>query len=146
VNDPVVKGTYSARSGDGGGSTEISLRPVADQPGVYRGEFIAPAPGSYKFGVESDPDTRVDFNVTAPRFELGDTAMNEPLLREMAAISGGEFFREETLFQLPDQIRAKTERVRSPMEVELWASPLYFLLLLGVVTTEWVLRKLSHLK
>ncbi|NDB77734.1 MAG: hypothetical protein EB141_19170 [Verrucomicrobia bacterium] len=64
----------------------------------------------------------------------------------MASISGGEFFREETLFQLPDHIRAKTERVRSPMEVELWASPLYFLLLLGVVTTEWVLRKLSHLK
>ena len=146
VNDPVVKGSYSARSGDGGGSTEISLRPVADQPGVYRGEFIAPAPGSYKFGVESDPDTRVDFNVTAPRFELGDTAMNESLLREMATISGGEFFREETLFELPDKIRAKTERVRSPLEVELWASPLYFLLLLGVVTTEWVLRKLSHLK
>ena len=146
VNDPVVKGTYTIRTGDGGGPTEISLRPVTDQPGVYRGEFIAPAAGNYKFGVESDADTRVDFNVTTPRFELGDTAMNEPLLREMASISGGAFFREETLFQLPDSIRAKTERVRSPMEVELWASPLYFLLLLGVVTTEWVLRKLSHLK
>lgn len=146
VSDPVVKGIYTIRTGDGGGPTEVSLRPVADQPGVYRGEFIAPAAGSYKFGVESDSDTRVDFNVTAPRFELGDTAMNESLLREMATISGGEFFREETLFELPDKIRAKTERVRSPLEVELWASPLYFLLLLGVVTTEWVLRKLSHLK
>ncbi len=146
VNDAVVKGSYSVRTGDGGGATEVSLRPVADQPGVYRGEFIAPAAGNYKFGIESDPDTRVDFNVTAPQFELGDTAMNEPLLRELATISGGEFFREETLFQLPDKILAKTERVRSPLEVELWASPLYFLLLLGVVTTEWVLRKLSHLK
>jgi hypothetical protein len=146
VQEPVVKGSYTLRTGDGGGATEISLRPVPDQPGVYRGEFIAPAAGNYKLGVESDADTRVDFNVTAPRFELGDTAMNEALLREMAGLSGGEFFREETLFQLPDKIRAKTERVRSPLEVELWASPLYFLLLLGVVSTEWVLRKLSHLK
>lgn len=146
VQEAVVKGSYTLRTGDGGGATEISLRPVPDQPGVYRGEFIAPAAGNYKLGVESDADTRVDFNVTAPRFELGDTAMNEPILREMAGLSGGEFFREETLFQLPDKIRAKTERVRSPLEVELWASPLYFLLLLGVVSTEWVLRKLSHLK
>jgi hypothetical protein len=30
--------------------------------------------------------------------------------------------------------------------VELWSSPLFFLLLLGVVTAEWVLRKMSHLK
>jgi len=86
------------------------------------------------------------FNVSDARFELGDTAMNESLLREMAEISGGEFFREENLFGLPDRIAQRTEKVRSPMEVELWSSPLYFLLMLVLVTTEWVLRKLSHLK
>ena len=71
---------------------------------------------------------------------------SESLLRDMASRSGGAFFREEDLYKLPDTISAKTERVRSPLEVELWSSPLYFLLLLGVVTAEWVLRKLSHLK
>ena len=78
--------------------------------------------------------------------EFGETAMNEPLLRELAAGTGGQFFREEDLVKLPDAISAKTERVKSPMEVELWASPLYFLLMLGVVTAEWVLRKMSQLK
>ena len=68
------------------------------------------------------------------------------MLKEIAATTGGAFFREEDLFKLPDTIRQKTERVRSPLEVELWSSPLYFLLLLGVVTAEWVLRKMSHLK
>ena len=63
-----------------------------------------------------------------------------------AAGAGGQFYREEDLYKLPDAIRAKTERVRSPMEVELWASPLYFILMLLVVSAEWVLRKLSHLK
>jgi len=47
---------------------------------------------------------------------------------------------------LPQTISQKTERVRSPLEVELWASPLYFILLLMVVTGEWVLRKISYLK
>jgi len=47
---------------------------------------------------------------------------------------------------LPDTIAAKTERVKSPLEVELWSSPLYFILMLLVLTGEWVLRKMSHLK
>ena len=67
-------------------------------------------------------------------------------LKELAATTGGHYFREEDLHKLPELISAKTERVRSPMEVEMWASPLYFLLMLGVVSAEWVLRKLSHLK
>ena len=34
----------------------------------------------------------------------------------------------------------------SDIEVELWSSPLYFLLMLLIVTAEWILRKLSQLK
>jgi hypothetical protein len=80
------------------------------------------------------------------RVELGETAMNEPLLRELATTTAGAFFREEDLYKLPDTINLKTEHVRSPLEVELWASPLYFLIMLLVVATEWVLRKMSYLK
>jgi hypothetical protein len=145
LKDPAVKGRFGLRNG-AGLRPEVTLRPVPEQPGLYRGEFIAPAAGAYSFWVESDSGTLLDFNVTEPKFELGETAMNEPLLREMAATTGGAFFREEDLHQLPATISAKTERVRSPLEVELWSSPLFFLLMLGVVTSEWVLRKLSHLK
>jgi len=73
-------------------------------------------------------------------------AINEPLLKDLAASTGGHYFREENLNQLPDTISSKTERVQSPLEVELWASPLYFILMLMVITAEWVLRKMSHLK
>ena len=107
---------------------------------------VAPGAGAYSFWVESDPATLLDFGVTEPKFEFGETAMNEGLLRELAATTGGQFFREEDLHKLPELISAKTERVQSPMEVELWASPLYFILMLCVVTVEWVVRKLSHLK
>jgi len=145
VQEPAVKGLYGLRDASGG-KAEVTLRPVPEQPGLYRGEFVAGVPGPYQFFVEQDLNTPLDYNVTEPKFELGETAMNETLLRDLASMTGGAFFREEDLHKLPDTIRAKTERVRSPMEVPLWSSPLYFLLLLGVATVEWVLRKMSHLK
>lgn len=145
VDEPSVRGSFGLKNGQGP-RTELTLRPVPDQPGMYRGEFIATGVGAFGFSVENDPQTILDFNVAEPQFEFGETAMNEPMLKQLASMTGGQFFREENLYQLPDAIRAKTERVQSPLEVELWASPLYFLLLLGIVTAEWVLRKLSHLK
>ena len=144
VQDRVVKAFYQAR-----GDTlrlPVELRPVPDQPGLYRGNFGAPASGQYEFGVEMDAANLTPFLVTVASTEFGDTAMNENLLRELAAITGGGFYREENLHQLPDRVAARTERVLSPFEVELWSSPLYFILILLVVTVEWVLRKLSYLK
>ena len=84
--------------------------------------------------------------MAAPLFEAGETAMNETLLRELSNASGGAFLREEDLFRLPQLIGQKAERVRSTLEVEIWSSPLYFLILLSLLTTEWLLRKRSHLK
>ncbi len=145
VQEPAVQGFYGMKDGRSVKS-EVTLRPIPEQPGLYRAEFVAPAPGNYQFFIQQDLNTPLDFNVVEPQFELGETAMNEALLREMAATSGGAFFREEDLHKLPDTISAKTERVHSPLEVEVWSSPLYFLLLLGVVTIEWLLRKQSQLK
>jgi hypothetical protein len=145
IQEPSVKGLYTIK-GAQGTPAEVTLRGVPEQPGLYHGEFIVALPGAYQFLVEPDPNTALEFSVTEPKFEFGDTAMNETLLRELAATTGGTFFREEDLYKLPDTIRLKTERVRSPLEVELWSSPLYFLLLLSVVTVEWVLRKWSYLK
>jgi len=145
IQDQSVKGLVGLKSAQET-KTEVTLRAIPEQPGLFRGEFIAAGPGAYQFLVEQDLDTVLEFSVTEPRFEFGDTAMNESMLRELAATTGGAFFREEDLHKLPDTIRLKTERVQSPLEVELWSSPLYFLLLLGVVTAEWVLRKFSYLK
>jgi hypothetical protein len=115
---------------------------------MYKGEFIAPAPGNYKFFVDKpgEPDVKLDFAVAEPTVEFGETAMNEPLLREIAQISGGGFFREEDIDKLPQAISLKTDRVGWPVEVELWSTKFFFLLVLSVVTAEWILRKSAQLK
>lgn len=147
VTDPTVRGTCTTRDANGRGpSIDVQLRPSPEQRGMYRGELVAPLPGRYKFQVESDKEARVDFDVVEPQFELGDTAMNEPLLKEMATLSGGEFFHEEDLNRLPDAINRRGDKVRSSIEVDLWSSPFYFLLMLVVATAEWILRKVCQLK
>lgn len=145
IQEPVVKGQF-ARRGETSPSTEVLLRTLPDQPGLYRGEFIAGASGDYQFTVDLDSTAPLDFSVIEPQFELGDTAMNETMLDQMAKITGGAFLREEDLYKLPQLVTAKSEKVRSPLEVELWASPMVFLILLLLATVEWVIRKLNYLK
>jgi hypothetical protein len=142
--EAAAKGNLAANKS--GEKQSVTLKPVPEQPGMYRGEFTAREPGEYGFALERDEKVVLPISVTEPKLELGDTAMNEPMLRQMAAASGGQFFREEDLYKLPEAIRKKNEAVKSTLDVELWSSPIYFGAILLVVTVEWVLRKTMQLK
>jgi hypothetical protein len=146
VVEPSVSAHYETPGGAGAAPQAVVLRPLPEQPGMYRGEFTAPAAGAYQFSVDRDVQTQIPFTVAEPKLELGDTAMNQAELSEMATTSGGAFLHEEDLIKLPDLIASRSEKVQSTVDVDIWASPLYFLIMLALVTTEWVMRKLSNLK
>jgi len=147
VKEQIVAAGYTVRvAGAPWPLREVPLRAVLEQPGMYRGDFVALEPGAHQFSVKSDPATVLEVNVTEPKFETGETAMNEVLLRQMAEASGGAYFREETLAQFPKAISAKAERIQGTLDGELWSSPLAFLLLFTVATLEWALRKRWQLK
>ena len=147
LTETAVKGYYVQAKGDGAGR-EVVLKPVPDQRGMYKGEFVAPAAGGWQFYVDkpAEPEVKRDFAVAEPTVEFGDTAMNEQLLRDIATASSGQFFREENIHLLPDAVRLKNDRIGWPVEVELWSTKLFFLLAVSVVTAEWILRKTSQLK
>ena len=144
VKDPSINGFYSG--GAGGQKQSVQLRALPGQPGMYRGDFVPLTPGNYKFYVESDPKTTIDVVVTKPLFEMGETAMNESSLRQMAKLSGGVFFREEDLAGLPKSISQRDEKISRVVDAAIWSSPFYLLLVVLVAVTEWVLRKRSELK
>ena len=96
--------------------------------------------------MEPSPETKSDFTVVEASLEMAETAMNAKLMEDLATLTKGRFFREEDLHELTGAIKAKRVGVQSRMEVELWATPLYFILILLVVTVEWVVRKFSYLK
>jgi hypothetical protein len=149
VADAQVQAEYTVQTGvpaDQGEQTELTLRAVPEQPGMYRGDFVALKAGRFRLATVNDPATAVEFNASEPQFELGETAMNEALLKQMAAISGGRFFREEDLSELGRELNRKPEALRTARDVELWASPFYFLLMCMVAAIEWFLRKRWNLK
>jgi hypothetical protein len=128
------------------GARDLSLQPVPEQPGTYRAEFTALVAGIHQVKVATDAESTLDISVAEPRYEFGATAMNEPLLRQMAELSSGAFFREENLVNLPDAVRLKNETVQTTVDAELWASPFAFVLLTALPTLEWALRKRWQLK
>ena len=147
VKDQIVAAGFTVLTGAAPGpEREVPLRAVPEQPGMYRGDFVALEPGTHRFAVKNDPGTVLELSVTEPKFETGETAMNEVLLKQMAEASGGAYFREETLWQFPKAISAKAERIQGTLDGELWSSPLAFILLLTVATIEWALRKRWQLK
>ena len=145
MTDPVVRATLVDASGNAQ-PRQVLVTAMKEQPGMYRAQLPAPAAGKYAFSVDHDLTVKLELAVADPQQELAEPAMNQPLLEKMAAASGGQFFREEDLHTLPDKLLASPEHKRATMEREVWASPFYFLLMLGVVTAEWILRKASQLK
>ena len=142
-NDEEVSGVYTSTDGR---QSEVMLKVVEGQPGLFFGEFIAPAAGQYQFHLEPSPETKRDFSVAEASLEMAETAMNANLMENLATLTKGRFFREEDLHELPGAIKGERVGVQSRMEVELWSTPLYFILILLVVTVEWVMRKFSYLK
>jgi hypothetical protein len=140
---------YTVETGVAGAEREqqqVMLRAVPEQPGMYRGDFVALKAGRYRLATVDDPATSVEFTAREPQFELGETAMNEPLLKQMAAISGGRYFREEDLAGLSNELNRKPETLHTSRDLEIWSSPFYFLALCIVAATEWILRKRWNLK
>jgi hypothetical protein len=172
VIDPTVKGTLTINPDEPGSvaaadlKKDISLQATPGKPGYYEGEIVVTTPGVYTFSTESDPSSALDFRVTEPRFEFGDTALNLALLQKMADTSGGALYREEDLYKMlepasapgpsgaptsgaakiPNGLGGSTVKVPSPQEVELIFSPLYYALMILVATIEWILRKRWRLK
>jgi len=144
IQEKSVSGSY--QNATGRSPVGVTMRPLPEQPGLYRGEFIAPEAGTYTVSVDRDPKEKLTINVDQPRLELGETALNEAGLKEIAAVTKGGYFREEDLYKMPDSTTNKTERVKSKLEVDIWSSPAYFLLLLLIVTAEWIGRKIVQLR
>jgi len=125
---------------------EVALRAIPGQPGIYRAELPAGAPGNYRLALPGDEIANLDFTVGDNNREYTRAALNQPLLRDLARQTGGAYFPLAQLDQLPSVLTDRSARLTNLKEVELWSSPLYFGLLILILTLEWIVRKMSELK
>ena len=126
----------------------IALTADENETGIYRGRTAPLTDGDYevRVRVEGLPDAemkaRTGFAVRRTATgELAELNCNEPLLRELAANSGGRYFREEELGALLERLRPLSEGRVVETETVLWQSWWWFGGIILLLALEWALRK-----
>lgn len=147
-----------AREGDDAPpETELTLQPEGLRSGVdhggagrtYSTTWIPPEPGRWTVRVtESDlalSELSESVEVFFPDDELRTPETDHPLLARLSEETGGIALTPELLGDLPENLRSR-ERVTVRERYEtLWDSPLALILLIGLLTVEWVGRRVIRL-
>ena len=146
---PVTNATVDAvLYRDGVRAATIRLSPDDNAGGLFRGKTAGLEPGSYEVAVESlaipaqELKARAEFKVE-PREtgEMTQLSLNEELLRQMSAASGGQYLREEDLGKLADLLAPLSQGRVVESDTVLWQSYWWFLPIVALLTVEWILRK-----
>lgn len=127
--------------------TTIPLEPLANQPG----EYVAPLPfdrtGRFKLHVDPRNDNPADLEYRVslpPDHELAPGPMDQEKMENLAGETGGTFFREETLGNLPKMVKPQSSPLVTRSESVLWNKWALFIVI-ALFTLEWVVRKFNSL-
>jgi hypothetical protein len=127
---------------DGEKVATVSLAPDENGAGLFQGQ-AGPLPvGSYEARVGAEGRLKIGFKVQPREVgELAELSVNEDLLRQMAAQSGGEFLREEQIGELPGRLEPLSRERIFESDTALWQSWGWFLPLVALLAVEWAIRK-----
>jgi hypothetical protein len=131
---------------------QVQMKAMAERPGTFETEFKPDDVGFYKIVVGSElfGDERdrgfASFAVHVPVKEFENPMIDKKVLETLAANTKGVFVPITEIQRLPDVITARgTTYAYETKEDELWDSPLAILLFVGVIATEWLVRKRARL-
>ena len=117
---------------------------------TYRARSAPLEPGDYQVRVRLPgvPDEAIKastaFTVaTNPFGELGRLHCDELLLRQVASDSDGDYYREEEMRRLIDTLGPASNRREIVEEIVLWQSYWWFVPIMFLLTTEWILRRVK---
>lgn len=119
----------------------LSLGTIAALPsGNYRLRLVAPAANLGPDVLEA-PLTIAD----PPTVELAETLPNRPLLQQLADLSGGQLYTPGNAWQIPRQLPAFEAMTSLPQERPLWDRWPTYLVLVSLLTFEWIIRRRNGL-
>ncbi|NIA22505.1 MAG: hypothetical protein GWP05_11210 [Anaerolineaceae bacterium] len=149
-------------TGPDGKTLTESLPNVPGSTGLYKTTIKPEVSGKYKVAIRAEKDGRslgtagAEFTVARPNQEFEQLSINDSLLRQLALASGGQYYRLTTFASLIDVLRrrqiARDEHVEWPLVgygligaagtgFRLTTTHLIFLLFLGLITAEWLIRR-----
>ena len=126
-----------------------ALKPRAGAAGEFEATLPATRVGLNELSVEVEGDqpgqttvVQTRFKVRLPDLEQRQTTLNRALLTELAQTGGGRYLDVHQLAELaPLFTRPPEVRIRPGRPIELWDTDRLLLLILGLLTVEWALRK-----
>jgi hypothetical protein len=138
-----VKVTVEA---DGVEPRVVELKAIPGSPGLFEGEFLPPAQGSYTARASVTGEGMVpvgSFEVRMPRREFADPRMDEGALTAVAsgAAQGGRYLAIDGLDQLPGLVQSRDEDLYTEDEREIWDTWRVLAFFAFLITLEWVLRR-----
>lgn len=152
---PQLKGRvqfFRAGQIEGRPFTEIDLSPTAGNPLIHEGRAVSLPAGEYRAVLKAEHADLGNKTVETmlyvhdrPSQELSELTANRDLLAQLADASGGRLFEVDELGDLPKQFKAFEGSQSRYEESPLWDRWPWLVLLFGLLTTEWVIRKLNGL-
>jgi uncharacterized membrane protein len=145
---PVTDATIEATMTVPGGATQpIVLRHADPAGGRYTAAFSPEQPGLYRVhaearrGAASLGSTDRWLYVGGADREFADPRLNEGFLRRVSRNSGGRYVRAAEASKVPDWLRAAVPQSAAPERRDLWHEPWAFALIIGLLSSEWILRR-----
>jgi hypothetical protein len=133
--------------GPGGRVEELAAEPVDAAAATWRARFKPAEIGVHVVTVEATRGgerlgvaTRHLLTGGAD-LEMADPRANEALLARVAGETGGALVRDMDVDRLPGMMAAVADPASPRATRELWHGPLPLLLVIGLLSAEWVLRR-----
>jgi len=150
INDATV---VAAVTDPLGNSEAVPMDWVLSEEGVYQARYVPAEEGEYQVAVRVEgwksAPAETCFLVSEPLVEFTDAGLKEGLLRKMAETAKGRYFSPAEAAELPAEVAkaVKSARLTSlrPHDAEIWDAPFFFALLLGIMASEWLIRRRSGL-
>jgi uncharacterized membrane protein len=144
INNAQVKAHVKSPFGN------ASIVPLAwdvEKDGSYSAVMEPQEEGIYEIaseavqGAKSLGTAKTHFRVAESSEEFHNAGMNADALKRLTAETGGRYYPSADARSLPEDISYSNKGMSRTEEKDLWDMPFLFLLLVGLLATEWILRK-----
>ena len=144
LNDATAKLRVTSPSGK---QREVALEWSVEDDGMYAGSFVPDEEGTWHLGTEASRAGAVIgtddswVRVGPGDDEYFDAARRTALLERIAEQTGGRSYTAADVDDLAEDLQYSGKGVTMVEECDLWDMPILFLLMIGLIGSEWAFRR-----